>query len=177
LEVKIVKTLPQINQNELIKIETINDIYDQTNFLALNAITETTQAGEAGKGFAVVAGEIKNLAKAEKSFQKVPVWAAPLLWQSEFRNVLTLYIRKYLISLTEAIEIFESAEELLKENEYEINSVQVLALSDYSGCSAYDCEFVNLAKNLCIPLITQDKKLLANFHESATSMQQFLQIL
>ncbi len=118
--------------------------------------------------------EYSNL--AEQSFQKDPVWAAPLLWQSEFRNVLTLYIRKDLISLTEAIEIFESAEELLQENEYEINSVQVLTLSAYSGCSAYDCEFVNLAKDLDIQLLTQDKKLLANFPESAISMQQFLKI-
>jgi len=37
---------------------------------------------------------------------------------SEFRNVLAFYIRKKIITLPEAIEIFECAEELLKINEH-----------------------------------------------------------
>ncbi len=111
----------------------------------------------------------------EQTFKKDPVWSAPLLWKSEFRNVLTFYIKKNIITLTEAIEIFEFAEELLKENEYEINYAQVLSLSHSSGCSAYDCEFVNLAKDLDITLVTEDKKILKNFPESAMSMYQFLE--
>jgi len=112
---------------------------------------------------------------AEQTFIKNPIWSAPLLWKSEFRNVLTFYIRKKIITLPEAIEIFECAEELLKENEYEINSMQVLSLSYSSGCSAYDCEFVNLAKDLDVLLVTQDKKVLHNFPETAKSMSQFLE--
>jgi len=112
---------------------------------------------------------------AEQTFQKDPIWSAPLLWRSEFRSVLTFYLRKQIISLSEAIEIFESAEELLKGNEYEINSAQVLSLSHQSGCSAYDCEFVNLAKDLNIALVTEDKKILKNFPESAISMGRFLE--
>ncbi len=95
---------------------------------------------------------------AEQTFNKDPHWSAPLLWRSEFRNVLIFYIRKNIITLPEAIEIFEFAEKLLKENEYEINYVQVLSLSHSSGCSAYDCEFVNLARDFAIPLVTEDKK-------------------
>ena len=112
---------------------------------------------------------------AEQVFKKDPTWSAPLLWRSEFRNVLTFYMKKNIISLFEAIEIFESAEELLRENEYEINSVQVLNLSHSSGCSAYDCEFVNLAKDLGISLITEDKQMLKNFPESAISMREFVE--
>lgn len=111
---------------------------------------------------------------AEQTFKKDPVWAAPLLWKSEFKNVLTFYLRKKIIALPEAIEILESAEELLKENEYEINSIQVLSLSYSSGCSAYDCEFVNLAKDLNVLLITQDKKILHSFPKIAISMDKFL---
>ncbi len=112
---------------------------------------------------------------AEQTFKKDPIWSAPLLWKSEFRNVLSFYIRKKIITLSEAIEIFEYAEELLKENEYEINSMQVLSLSHSSGCSAYDCEFVNLAKDLDVLLVTQDKKVLHNFPETAISMSHFLE--
>ena len=52
--------------------------------------------------------------------------------------------------------------------------MRVLSLSHSSGCSAYDCEFVNLAKDLDVPLVTQDKKILHNFPETAISMSQFL---
>jgi len=37
--------------------------------------------------------------QAEQALEKDTQWAAPLLWRSEFRNVLALYIRKNLLSL------------------------------------------------------------------------------
>ena len=112
---------------------------------------------------------------AEQLFLKAPSWSAPLLWRSEFRNVLMSYARKGIVSLQDAIQIFDAAAGLLQGNEYAINSSQVMMLSMHSGCSAYDCEFVNLAQDLGIPLVTMDKKILQNFQGVAVSIQEYLE--
>jgi predicted nucleic acid-binding protein len=112
---------------------------------------------------------------AEKAFKKDSHWAAPLLWRSEFRNVAARYLRKKLISLADALEIVEEAELLMKGNEYSVSSFHTLQLVDQSECSAYDCEFVALARDLKIRLITMDKKILENFPTTTLRLGHFIE--
>ncbi|MEX0928612.1 MAG: type II toxin-antitoxin system VapC family toxin, partial [Balneolales bacterium] len=92
-------------------------------------------------------------------------WVAPVLWKSEFRNVVILYLRKNLIDLPKAIQITEKAENMMKEREFHVNSIQVYNLADKSVCSSYDCEFISLAEELDTKLITMDKQILRSFPE------------
>ncbi len=54
----------------------------------------------------------------EQLFQWDPDWVAPILWKSEFRNVVILYMRKKLIDLPEALQISEKAENQMKDREF-----------------------------------------------------------
>lgn len=108
-----------------------------------------------------------HTALAERLFLSDPEWVAPLLWRSEMRNVLALYLRKSLVTLEQAVALQQEAEEILRGREYEIGSDEVLDLVARSPCSAYDCEFVALARSLGVPLATMDRKLVAAFPDTA----------
>ena len=111
--------------------------------------------------------------QAEQALIKDSHWAAPILWRSELRNVLATYLNQSFIKLEDAIQIISEAEQLMKESEYEVASDQTLRLAEQSGCSAYDCEFVALAMDLDVPLVTSDKKLLTHFPEVSISLSDF----
>jgi len=112
--------------------------------------------------------------QAELAQRKDAQWVAPHLWRSEFRNILALYIRQQLITVDKALDILQEAELLMDGNEYEISSSQIIRLAAASNCTAYDCEFIALAQNLAIPLITTDKKLLRAFPTTALALDQFV---
>ena len=114
-----------------------------------------------------------NSPQAEQALRKDATWTAPLLWRSEFRSVLALYLRKQWLSLEASQQIMTEALGLMQEQEYEVDSDQVLRLVASSRCSAYDCEFVALAQALGLALVTMDKQILRDFPKLATSLADF----
>jgi predicted nucleic acid-binding protein len=112
--------------------------------------------------------------RAEKALLKDPEWVAPVLWRSEFRNVLALYIRKELLTISDAIQIMDEATSMMQEREYEVASSLVLQLVEESSCSAYDCEFVALARDLGVSLVTADRKLWKQFPNDAILLSEYV---
>lgn len=58
--------------------------------------------------------------------------------------------------------------------EHEVEWRSVLALVQASDCSAYDCEFVALARQLGTKLVTMDGKLLRAFAHDAQALAHSL---
>ncbi|MBS1485994.1 MAG: type II toxin-antitoxin system VapC family toxin [Bacteroidetes bacterium] len=101
-------------------------------------------------------------------------WAAPALWRSEFRNVLASQIHFNKLTLTDAMTIWDETEKLMIRNEQSVSASSILSLAASSKCTAYDCEYVALADQLNVPLVTYDKQLLKNFSTIALTAEQYL---
>jgi predicted nucleic acid-binding protein len=119
-----------------------------------------------------VEGELT--ATAEAVYARTSVWMAPVLWRSEMLNVLNGYVRRGTLSLEGAVDIFQSAEEIVIIPVEEQRPEDVLRLSTTSRCTAYDCEYVALAQQLRIPLVTADGAVLRAFPETAVSPQAYV---
>jgi len=110
-----------------------------------------------------------------QTLKKNPVWIAPILWRSEFRNILTRYYRSGYLSLDIAADIMKQAEQLMKGAEIQPSSKTVLQLIASSNLTPYDCEFVALAMDFHTPLVTSDKKLLSAFPDITISLRKYAQ--
>ena len=122
--------------------------------------------------YTFIAGDHTDLAEAVQTADSS--WAAPILWRSEMLSLLTLYVRRKVTPLDEAVVIMNNAGKLLSGNEHFVRSERVLELSSASGHSSYDCEFVALAEDLRVKLVTFDRKLISAFPALAISAAAFV---
>lgn len=112
----------------------------------------------------------ERTANAEALLEQDAEWAAPVLWRSEFRNILAGYTRRKTLTFEQACSIQSEAEDLLSGAEFEVDSRSVLELVRDSDCSAYDCEFIALAIKLDTKLVTADKKVLRAFPDRTMAL-------
>jgi predicted nucleic acid-binding protein len=112
-------------------------------------------------------------AVADRVRARDPEWCVPPLWRSEFRNVVAGQVRRGALDLAAAQELVALTEAMLRDNEFAVESSAVLARAAESGCTAYDCEYVVLAEDLGVPLVTSDKQVLAAFPDRAVAPERY----
>ncbi len=112
-------------------------------------------------------------ARAEAVFARDSDWVAPLVWRSEFRSALVGLIRQGQLTVPLAGEMAHRAESWMSGREYAVTTDDVLRLAEGSDCSAYDCEFVAVAQDLAVRLVTADRQLLRAFPDTAISLDAF----
>lgn len=116
-------------------------------------------------------GELTDL--AERALVRDPHWVSPILWRSEFRNVLAGYLRRGSLDPAAAQRALDGAESQMSGHEYFVPSPLVMSKVATSTCTAHDCEYVALAEDLRATLVTSDKQLLTAFPALTTSLQAF----
>lgn len=121
--------------------------------------------------YLTIAGELSE--QADQVRRADPDWISPPLWASEFRNVLRNYMGTGELSLELALEYMTMAEDLMAERSHPVSSADVLSLVAVSGCTAYDCEFVALAKSMQVPCVTTGQQVLARFPDVAVHPRDF----
>jgi predicted nucleic acid-binding protein len=110
---------------------------------------------------------------ADRLREADPDWHAPLLWRSEVRNVLAGLARRGEMDLDLAVQLMEAAQGMFVGREYEVDSAAVLERAFRSGCTAYDCEYVVLAEELGVRLVTVDRQVLRTFPKMAVALEDF----
>lgn len=116
-------------------------------------------------------GDWAEFAEATKA--RDAVWAAPVGWRAEFRNVLAGYVRQRRLTAAEANAAYRNAQKDLGAQEYEVPTERILELAQAAHCSAYGCEYVALAQDLGVPLVSTDPALLREFPGTAVALEEF----
>ena len=111
---------------------------------------------------------------SEEVLRRDSHWIAPLLWRSDFRNILTLYMRREGMVVEQAKITMTKAERLLSDSEYAVNSETILDFVQKTALSAYDAEFVVLAEHFNTKVVTTDSKLLREAPDRAVSPEGFI---
>jgi len=119
--------------------------------------------------YLILPGERSEAAQA--LLRRDAEWAAPLLWRSELRQVLSSYVQRGDVSLEAGADLWSRADTVLAGRQHLVPTRLVLMLAASSGCSAYDCEYVALAQLLSVPLVTEDRELLGAFADVARPLE------
>jgi predicted nucleic acid-binding protein len=117
----------------------------------------------------VTVHEFTGLARAAALREE---WTAPILWRSEVRSALARLMRARRIRLEDAQAVYKRAE-MKMWKDCSVRAEKVLEYCAHSACSAYDCEYVVLAEDLGLRLVTLDEPLIKHFPKTALHLRDY----
>ena len=118
--------------------------------------------------------ESEFTARARQVYAIDSVWVFPPVAHSEAANALTTLTREKWISAETALLCLGLIEPRIVAGFRDVPMKAVLQLATERGISAYDAQFIVLAMQLGISLVTEDGKLKKRFPGIAISMEPFI---
>ena len=111
---------------------------------------------------------------ARELWKRDSEWRLPSLWRHEFLNLLATTVRQRGFAFSQAHSLWEKAIQLFSPLEDPIDMGQALQLATERAISAYDAQFITLAKELKTFCVTEDQRLWKLFPEQACSIRTYL---
>jgi predicted nucleic acid-binding protein len=112
-------------------------------------------------------------AAARDLARRDPDWRLPSLWRHEFLNVLATFAREGGATVTEARILWRRAVDVFESREQGVDMESALVLAAENRISAYDAQYIALARQLQTVCITEDRRLLRIFPALTHTMQAF----
>lgn len=103
-------------------------------------------------------------------------WIVPALWRHEFLNILATSARSGIIDTMKACTVWRSGLHVLGNKEQAVNYEKSLCCAVDFTISAYDAQYITLARTLHCLCITEDARLQRTFPKEAFCMREFLDL-
>ena len=109
-------------------------------------------------------------AEAVALYERDPEWAAPPILTSELRNALLGFVRRGDLTSEQAKLASDNADMILDDRVAMVASAEIFDVALECRLTAYDAEFVVLARTLGVPLVTLDGGILRGAPDVAVSL-------
>ena len=116
-----------------------------------------------------------RVGEAEAVFRMDAEWAAPLAWRSEMHRMLVKCMQQDGMKAADGLRAMEVAMQIVGGREYQVVTGHVLELAARSGCGGCECEYVALARDLGLALVTWDEEVLKAFPRIAMTPAGYIQ--
>lgn len=107
--------------------------------------------------------EGEKTAVARDLMRRDPDWRLPALWRHEYLNVLATFAREGGATIGEARTLWQRGVELLGPGEQSADMESALVIATEDRVSAYDAQYIALARQLRTVCVTEDQRLLRTF--------------
>lgn len=114
-------------------------------------------------------------ADAALLYAEDPEWAAPTILMSELRNVLLGFVRRGILGRDHVTSMCADAARALGDRVDNVPHGRVIDTALECGLTAYDAEFVVLARALGVHLATSDREILAGAPDVAISVREAIE--